>query len=92
MEKKLDYRLEFTPEARQMMDERMILVEDVIAVLDEARRSGEVIFDSESGLLIARRRVGNATFWVKFARPEDACYLVHRAWSHRMNVVKREGV
>ena len=91
MEKKLDFQLDFTAEAREMMDERMILVEDVIAVLDEACRSGEVIFDSESGLLIARRRVGNATFWVKFARPEDGRYLVHRAWSHRMNVIKREG-
>ena len=89
MEKKLDYALDFTPEARKMMDDRMILVEDVIAVLEDYRKSGEAIQD-EDALLVARRRVGNATFWVKFS-PEDGGYLVHRAWSHRMRVEKREG-
>ncbi len=89
MEKKLDYPLAFTPEARDMMDDRMILVEDVIAVLEDFRESGEAIED-EDGLLVARRRVGNATFWVKFSR-EDGGFLVHRAWSHRMRVEKREG-
>ena len=91
MEKKLDYTLNFSDEARSLMDARMILVEDVIAVLDEVRKTGEVIEDTETGLLIARRRVGNATFWVKFTRESDDSYLVHRAYSHRMNVVKREG-
>ena len=89
MEKKLDYPLAFTEEARAMMDGRMILVEDVIAVLEDFRASGEAIED-EDGLLVARRRVGNATFWVKFSRTEDG-FLVHRAWSHRMRVEKREG-
>ena len=89
MEKKLEYSLAFTDEARAMMDERMILVEDAIAVLEDFRASGEAIED-EDGLLVARRRVGNATFWVKFSRA-DGGFLVHRAWSHRMRVKKREG-
>jgi len=91
MEKKLDYQLEFTPEARQMMDARMILTDDVISVINSVRETGEAIQDLDSGLLIARRRIGNATFWVKFSREGDGSYVIHRAWSHRMNVVKREG-
>ena len=91
VEKKVDFTLRFTDEARAMMDERMILTDDVLAVVEELRRSGECILDAESGLYIARRRVGNATFWIKFSREGDASYLVHRAWSHRMNVMKREG-
>ena len=89
MEEKLDFELNYTAEARQMMDDRMILTDDVIAVLRDFRENGEAIQD-EDGLLVARRRVGNATFWVKFSRT-DGGFLVHRAWSHRMNVVKREG-
>ncbi len=89
MVKKLEYSLAFTDEARKMMDDRMILVEDVIAVLEDFRASGEAIED-EDALLVARRRVGNATFWVKFSRAKDG-FLVHRAWSHRMRVEKREG-
>ena len=89
MEEKLDFELNYTAEARQMMDQRMILTDDVIAVLRDFCENGEAIQD-EDGLLAARRRVGNATFWVKFSRT-DGGFLVHRAWSHRMNVVKREG-
>ena len=89
MEEKLDYELNYTDEARRMMDDRMILTDDVIAVLEDFRVSGEAIED-EDGLLVARRRVGNATFWVKFSRT-DGGFLVHRAWSHRMRVEKREG-
>ena len=89
MEKKLDYPLFWTDEVRRMMDERMILTEDVIAVLEDFRRSGEAIRD-EDGLLVARRQVGNATFWVKFS-PEGEGYRVCRAWSHRMKVIRREG-
>ena len=89
-EMKLDYELNYTDEARKLMDGRMILTDDVIAVLDAFRENGEAIED-EDGLLVARHRVGNATFWVKFSMAGDNGYLVHRAWSHRMNVVKREG-
>ena len=90
-EMKLDYELNYTPEARQMMDERMILTDDVIAVLDDFRATGEAVLDSETGLLIARKRVGNATFWVKFTREGEDSYTVHRAYSHRMKVVKGQG-
>ena len=89
-EMKLGYELNYTDEARKLMDGRMILTDDVIAVLDAFRENGEAIED-EDGLLVARHRVGNATFWVKFSMAGDNGYLVHRAWSHRMNVVKREG-
>ena len=90
-EMKLDYELNYTDEARRMMDERMILTDDVIVVMDSVRETGACIFDEESGLYIACHRVGNATFWMKFSREGDGSYLVHRAWSHRMKVVKREG-
>ena len=89
MEKKLDYSLTYEGEARELMDRRMILTEDVIAVLDAYRSTGEAIRD-EDGLLVARARLGNATFWVKFAEDEGG-YHVYRAWSHRMKVEKREG-
>ena len=90
-EMKLSYELNYTEEARQMMDDRMILTDDVIAVLNDFRETGEAIQDSDTGLLIARKRVGNATFWVAFSITPDGAYTVHRAYSHRMNVVRREG-
>ena len=90
-EMKLDYELSYTGEARNLMDNRMILTDDVIEVLDDYRKTGEAILDSDSGLIVARKRIGNATFWVKFTEPSENSYLVHSAYSHRMNVVRREG-
>ncbi len=90
-EMKLEYELAYTGDARKLMDNRMILTDDVIGVLDDYRKTGEAILDSESGLMVARKRIGNATFWVKFTEPAENSYLVHSAYSHRMNVVRREG-
>ena len=90
-EMKLDYELKYTEEARRVMDGRMILTDDVIAVLNDYRETGEAILDSDSGLMIARKRLGNATFWVKFTESGGNAYTVHGAYSHRMNVVRREG-
>lgn len=86
----LPYTLEFTDEARRMMDERMILVGDVIAVLDGMRESGEAVEDADSGYVVTRRRVGNVTFWVAFTDIPGG-YRVERAYSHRMNVVAGNG-
>ena len=90
-EMKLDYELHYTEEARKLMDGRMILTDDVIGVMDDYRRTGEAILDLETGLMVARKRMGNATFWVKFTEAGENSYLVHGAYSHRMNVVRREG-
>ena len=86
-----DFKITYTPEAREMMDVRMILTEDVEAVLRAMRETGEAVLDSETGQIIARARIGNTTFWVAFTETgEDAC-LVHRAYSHRMQVERRNG-
>ncbi len=90
-EMKLDFDLKYTEEARRLMDGRMILTDDVIAVLNDYRETGEAILDSETGLMIARKRLGNATFWVKFTENGENAFTVHGAYSHRMNVVRREG-
>ena len=84
----LGFTIEYTPEAESMMDDRMILKTDVIRVLQHLRETGEAIRDEESGLDLTRARLGNVTFWVKYEEI-DGGYRVHRAYSHRMNIVNR---
>ena len=69
-----------------MMDERMILKSDVERVLSDYRENQEAILDEETKELVTRSRLGNVTFWVRFVETEDG-YLVHRAYSHRMNML-----
>lgn len=82
------FTIEYTPEAERMMDDRMILKSDVLRVLLSLRETGEAVLDGETGLCVTRTRLGNVTFWVKYTESETG-YLVHRAYSHRMNVVNR---
>ena len=84
----LGFTIEYTPEAIEMMDDRMILQSDVVRVLQSLRQTGEAILDGDTGLCITRARLGNVTFWVKYTETETG-YLVHRAYSHRMSVTTR---
>jgi hypothetical protein len=84
----LGFTIDYTPEAIEMMDDRMILKSDVTRVLQSLRETGEAILDEETGLIVTRARLGNVTFWVKFTETETG-YLVHRAYSHRMTIQNR---
>ncbi|MCQ2500960.1 MAG: 4Fe-4S dicluster domain-containing protein [Lachnospiraceae bacterium] len=88
--KDLGFTVEYTEEALCMMDDRMILKSDVEQVLADYRVTGEAILDEPAGQLVSRSRLGNVTFWVRYTETETG-YLVHRAYSHRMNIVKRVG-
>ena len=84
------FKIEYTTEVTALMDDRMILKSDIIAVLQELRKTGEAIMDADTGLCIARARLGNVTFWVKYEEIEGG-YKVCGAYSHRMIVERREG-
>ena len=84
----LGFTIDYTPEAIEMMDDRMILKTDVIRVLQSLRETGEAVLDEETGLIVTRARLGNVTFWVTFTETETG-YLVHRAYSHRMTIQNR---
>ena len=84
----LGFTIDYTTEAIDMMDDRMILKTDVIRVLQALRETGEAILDGETNLCVTRARLGNVTFWVKYTETETG-YLVHRAYSHRMTIQTR---
>ncbi|NCB51029.1 MAG: aldehyde dehydrogenase [Clostridia bacterium] len=88
-EMKCAFPINFAPEALALMDDRMILKEDVVKVMESLRETGEAVFDSESGLLITRKRIGNVTFWVKYEE-KDGGYLIRGAYSHRMKIENQQ--
>ncbi len=82
------FTITYTPEAEEMMDDRMILKSDVLQVMQKLQETGDAVLDGDTGLCVTRARLGNVTFWVKYTETEGG-YLVHRAYSHRMNVTTR---
>ena len=85
---KPEFALKLTDEARALMEQRMVLDTDVIAVMRAYRESGEAVLENDTGLLVTRLRIGNVTFWVKFTEDAEG-YTVRRAYSHRMTIETR---
>ena len=87
--KKPGFKLEFKEDVRKKMEERMILLSDITAVIEEYRKTGTAARNTETGLLSASLRLLNVTFWIEFEEKPDDSYLIHRAYSHRMKIALR---
>ena len=82
------YKIEYTPEVKEQMEQRMVLESDIETVMQAYREGGEAIYEADTGLRISRYRLGNVTFWVKFTEDAEG-YVIHIAYSHRMTVETR---
>lgn len=75
------------PEAvQQMVEDRLILVEDMQKVIEYAERTGKRMFNAASGHYLAYFKPTSVTYWVEYTPQEDGAFLVHRAYSHRMEI------
>jgi hypothetical protein len=80
-------RLQVAPEVRAVLDERLILDDDLRAVIAHAERTKEK-FMSPSGRCLARHRPASATYWVEYEVEGDG-FRVHNAYSHRMEIDRK---
>lgn len=77
--------LEIAPEVRARMERRLIVADDVRAVITHAERTGARLEDERTGRVLASHRPVEVTFWVEYSR-RDGGFVVHNAYSHRMQV------
>ncbi len=78
--------VEFTDEARELMEKRRILLSDVQKTLHAMQDSTHVLENTETGHKLVHFRPVTVTYWVEYEM-NDGTYLVHRVWSHRMRVI-----
>jgi NADPH-dependent glutamate synthase beta subunit-like oxidoreductase len=74
------------PGVAELLEKRRILVEDVQRVIYEAEKSGSVVLHPQTGRLKASHRPFRATIWVEYS-PAPNGYVVHTAYSHRIEVM-----
>ena len=75
------------PEAvQQMVEDRLILVEDMQKVIEYAQRTGKRMFNAATGHYLAYTKPTSVTYWVEYTPQEDGAFLVHKAYSHRMEI------
>jgi len=78
------------PEAvRERLESRRILTEDIQKVLHHVHEAkGPVFENSGTGRYLAYYRPLKVTFWVEYTPQKDGGFLIHNAYSHRMEIVE----
>jgi glutamate synthase (NADPH/NADH) small chain len=83
-------KLFISTEVAEILEERMILVEDIQEVISNAERAGAGIKDGRTGHLIAHYKPVSVTYWVEYS-PGESGFVIHNAYSHRMEVLEVPG-
>jgi Fe-S oxidoreductase len=85
VEEKEPFELIITPEVAQLMEKRMIMIEDIRGVIAHAESTGEKIVDATNGRFMASFRPVSVTYWVEYS-VEEGKIVAHNVYSHRMEV------
>jgi glutamate synthase (NADPH/NADH) small chain len=72
---------------RERLESRLILVEDIQQVIEYAERTGRRLLNPVSGHLLAHFKPTAVTYWVEYT-PEGEAFVVHNAYSHRMEITE----
>lgn len=78
-------RLILPDAVQQMVEDRLILVEDMQKVIEYAERTGKRMFNAATGRYLAYFKPTSVTYWVEYT-PQEGAFLVHKAYSHRMEI------
>ena len=82
-----DFTLHMSDEIVTLMEKRFILLGDVEKVVDHSLTCKERFFNPETSDYLARLRVQNVTYWVKYEE-HGSDITVKDVYSHRMEVVE----
>ncbi len=80
-------KLDIAEELKAVMEERLILMEDVQKVIDYAEKTGNKMYNQDTGRFMAYHRPVSVTYWVEYS-PQGDRFAIHNAYSHRMQIVE----
>ena len=80
-------KLSIPDKVRDVMERRMILVEDLLQVIQWAESSGSKLVQRKTGHYLAHYRPGTVTYWVEYSAGQDG-FIIHNAYCHRMEVLE----
>ena len=79
--------LQLTDQVRESMENRHILFEDIQQVIAYAERTGKKFTNPDNSHCLAYYRPLKVTYWVEY-QPQEQGFLVHNAYSHRMEIME----
>lgn len=75
----------FSDSVRELMETRLILVEDLQKVIEYAETTGNKLVNRETGHSLAHHKPASVTYWVEYS-PQGDAFFIHNAYSHRMEI------
>ena len=87
MSKTYNFTLHIPDAIVSMMEKRFILVSDIEKVIDNSITKQERFYNPETSDFLARLRVQNVTYWVKYEE-RGSDIMIKDVYSHRMEVVE----
>jgi precorrin-6x reductase len=81
-------RLTLPDDVQKQVEDRLILVEDMQKVVEHAERTGRRMFNNSTQHYLAYFKPASVTYWVEYIPQADGSFLVHKAYSHRMEIGK----
>jgi len=79
--------LHISDKVRDLMAQRMILVEDVQQVIQWAESTGTKLVQKQTGHFLAHYKPGTVTYWVEYSAAEVG-FTIHNTYSHRMELLE----
>lgn len=74
-------------EVLAIMEERQILIDDVIKVIEHAESTGEKLQESGDDYFIAYFQPASVTYWVEY-KPQGDGFVVRNAYCHRIEITE----
>ncbi len=84
-EPKCDIKLIIPEDVRNILEDRMILEEDIIQVIQYAEGSGNRFKNTDNDRYLACFKPVSVTYWVEYS-PQGGCFVVHNAYCHRLEI------
>ncbi len=81
-------RLTLPDDVQKQVEDRLILVEDMQKVIEHAEHTGKRMFNKSTQHYLAYFKPASVTYWVEYTPQTDGSFLVHKAYSHRMEIGK----
>ncbi|MEG6511685.1 4Fe-4S dicluster domain-containing protein [Desulforamulus ruminis] len=72
---------------RELMEDRLILVEDLQRVIEFAERTGKKMYHHQTGHFLAYYKPVSVTYWVEYTPRKDG-FVVHNTYCHRMEIME----
>lgn len=80
-----EIKLQVSSEAKQLLEERHILEDEVRQVIHHAETEGEKLYLPDENRYLAKLKIGKATFYVEYS-VEDGNYIVRSVYAHKAEI------